>query len=128
MAKSIMQKTKECYICRLLADEHGYYGDLPATGLHKHHVVFGMGNRKLSERYGLWVYLCEHLHHEHGEYSAHESRGIRRMLCEIAQREFEAKNPTLSFSGIFGKSYIEPGEDLCINVIKRAKDGSKTQL
>lgn len=35
--KSILQQTKECYLCRLKAEKAGYFGQLPSTGLHKHH-------------------------------------------------------------------------------------------
>ena len=46
MSKSIVQREKECYICRYLAGEQGYYGELPSTGLHRHHIMFGTANRK----------------------------------------------------------------------------------
>lgn len=41
MSKSILQTTKECYLCRMEAEAAGYFGGLPSTGLHKHHVIFG---------------------------------------------------------------------------------------
>ena len=37
--KSILQQTKECYLCRLKAEKAGYFGQLPSTGLHKHHFM-----------------------------------------------------------------------------------------
>ena len=70
MSKSIVQREKECYICRYLAGEQGYYGELPSTGLHRHHIMFGTANRKKSEHYGLWVYLCV-AHHEYGPDAVH---------------------------------------------------------
>lgn len=36
MSKSIVQTQKECYICRYLVAQQGYYGELPSAGLHKH--------------------------------------------------------------------------------------------
>ena len=49
MSKSIIQKKKECIICNSLNAE-------------EHHVFFGTANRKLSEKYGLKVYLCAEHH------------------------------------------------------------------
>ena len=47
---SIMQEEGICYLC-------GSSGIDDMCGLEQHHV-FGGPNRKLSERYGLKVYLC----------------------------------------------------------------------
>jgi hypothetical protein len=44
--KSIMQRDIEhCYICGGRATE-------------EHHCIYGTANRKLSEKYGLKVYMC----------------------------------------------------------------------
>lgn len=106
MAKSIMQNRKECYLCRKEFNQSGIYYDLPSTGLHKHHCIFGMGNRKLAEHYGLWVYVCERRHHEHGAESPHESREVRYELAADAQREFEKTHTRKEFTDIFGRNYI----------------------
>lgn len=90
MSKSIVQREKECYICRYLAGEQGYYGELPSTGLHRHHIMFGTANRKKSEHYGLWVYLCV-AHHEYGPDAVHTNRNVRIFLCQIGQQAFERK-------------------------------------
>ena len=45
MGKSIMQTTKDCYLCG------------KKTCLEPHHVMAGTANRKLSEKYGIWVFL-----------------------------------------------------------------------
>ena len=47
MAKSILQKDKECYLCRR------FYNLRTVRGLEEHHILFGRGRRELSERYGL---------------------------------------------------------------------------
>ena len=109
MSKSILQAEKECYLCRLAADQAGYYGELPHTGLHRHHVIFGRGNRKKSERYGLWVWLCV-AHHEYGPEAVHTNARIRRKLSQVAQREFMRIYPNLDFREEFGISYIDPDE------------------
>ena len=41
-----------CYLCALLN------GDYSMKQTEEHHVVFGAGQRSLSEEYGLKVYLC----------------------------------------------------------------------
>lgn len=40
-----------CYLCALLNDDYTY------KHTEEHHVVFGSGQRDLSEEYGLTVYL-----------------------------------------------------------------------
>lgn len=102
--KSIMHNKDEgtCYLCAMLNDDYAR-----RTGLHKHHVVFGTANRKLSEKYGLTVYLC-YEHHEDpssGE-AVHHNAEINNMLREQAQRAFERRFPDKSFREIFGKNYI----------------------
>lgn len=59
MSRSIMQNTKECFLCRMRAEKQGYFGPLTSYGLEKHHVMHGVANRKIAEKYGLTVYLCE---------------------------------------------------------------------
>lgn len=110
MSKSILQTTKECYLCRMEAESAGYFGRLPSTGLHKHHVIFGKGNRKRSERYGLWVYLCV-VHHEYGPQAVHTNREIRLMLSRIAERAFEKKYSKERFYEEFGQFYTDDGKE-----------------
>lgn len=105
--KSIMQKEKECYLCRMEAEAQGYYGELPHIGLHRHHVIYGKGNRKKSEKYGLWVYLCAAKHHEYGPEAVHNNKDNRMVLCRIAQAAFEQKYPRSLFIQEFGISYLD---------------------
>lgn len=105
--KSIMQKEKECYLCRLEAGKQGYYGELPHAGLHRHHVIYGKGNRKKSEQYGLWVYLCAARHHEYGPEAVHNNRKNRILLCRAAQEAFEMKYPRSLFLQEFGINYLD---------------------
>ena len=55
MAKSIMHRKEDrtCYLCMLLRDDYNAREDLQ-----EHHAMPGTANRRLSERYGLKVYLC----------------------------------------------------------------------
>lgn len=103
--KSIIQQTKECYICRETAIRCGYYGILPDKGLHRHHVMHGTANRRLAEEYGLWVYLCIE-HHEYGPVAVHNNALTDRHLKEIAQQAFESMYSHEKWMETFGKNYI----------------------
>ena len=114
MAKSIIQKrtdplNRECFLCREEADKQGYFGELRHTNLHKHHFVFGRFGafRKKAEKYGLWGYVCEERHHEHGPDSTPESREVRQQLSQVAQEAFEAKYGHELWMQEFGKNYVE---------------------
>lgn len=50
MSRSIMQNTKECFLCRMRAEKQGYFGPLTSYGLEKHHVMHGVANRKIAEK------------------------------------------------------------------------------
>lgn len=105
--KSILhEKDGTCYLCMLLHD------DYRVKTTQEHHIFFGSANRRLSEEYGLKVYLCAEKHHEHGKESVHENEKNRRLLEEIAQRAFEEAYPKLNFMKIFGKNCIEEPENV----------------
>ena len=93
-----------CYLCMKL---HGDYS--PKRGLEEHHVLGGP-NRKLSEKYGLKVYLCGIEHHREGKESVHKNADVSRMVKEDAQRAFERIYPNKDFRAIFGKNYIDHKE------------------
>lgn len=103
--KSIMhdKKDRTCYLCMML---HG--DDSRKENLQEHHVIYGNGRRKLSERYGLKVYLCLH-HHTYGssEEAVHSNAEVSKILKKKAQEAFEEKYSELSFLKIFGKSYTD---------------------
>ena len=103
--KSLMHKKDgTCYLCMKL--EGNYF---PQRGLHEHHVMFGGfgSGRKLSEKYGLKVYLCIR-HHlaDGGPDAVHRSKASRELLCKEAQVCFEKNYPNLSFREIFGKNWL----------------------
>lgn len=93
--KSIMQEKKECYICQT------------QCGLHSHHIIFGNPGRRLSERYGLKVWLCWE-HHE-GTYGVHGKYGasLNKMLKQLAQLKFEENHTREEFIEIFGRNYLD---------------------
>lgn len=44
--ESILQGTKECYLCRLRMNEKEDFRRLPSIGLEEHHIMHGTANRK----------------------------------------------------------------------------------
>jgi hypothetical protein len=73
----------------------------------RHHVYFGSGNRKLSEKYGLVVNLCAD-HHRGQPNGVHG--GNKELDLEIKrhfQREFEKEYLRIDFIKIFGRNYLD---------------------
>lgn len=104
--KSIMHDKKPgtCYLCMAL---HADYSR--KLVLQEHHAIFGTSNRKLSEKYGLKVYLCL-WHHTEGDEAVHRNAEIALMVKQAAQKAFEEKWPFLDFREIFGRSYTEDAD------------------
>lgn len=88
----------------------GRYVEIP----HKHHI-FGAANRKFSEKYGLWVYLCPE-HHNMSPHSVHRDKAIMDKYHQTGQRAFETRYMAIhgvgvdearaEFMKIFGKNYL----------------------
>ena len=78
------------------------------NALAEHHI-FGGANRKLSEKYGLKVHLCNIDCHIYGENSAHKNADTKQMLHEYGQRKFmQEQNASIAdFVKIFGKNYLD---------------------
>lgn len=115
MAKSIIQARtgkadRECFLCRLEAGRKGYSGELPHTGLHKHHFLHGP-NRKKAEHYGLWAYVCAERHHEYGPEAPHANKEVDLFLMQIAQARFEQIYDRELFMKEFGKNYLSEVEE-----------------
>lgn len=90
---------RECWICGR------------TDGLELHHCIHGTANRKLADRYGLWVFLCRDCHT--GTNGVHGKNGHHRDLtlkC-TAQRAFERTHSREEFRAVFGKSYLEDGDE-----------------
>lgn len=92
--KSIIQENKECYVCGV------------TYGLHAHHIYFGNPLRKISEKYGMKVYLC--FEHHEGTYGVHGKYGheLDMKLKKDGQAVFEQTHPDKSFIKIFGRNYL----------------------
>ena len=89
--KSIICNDKRCFKCGV------------TYNLHKHHVCEGR-NRKNSEKYGLWVYLCGK-HHNLSNEGVHFNKEFDNELKQIGQKAFEKEYPELDFLSIFRRRY-----------------------
>ena len=100
--KSIMHPKGSgyCYLCAVLHNDYTY------KPTQEHHVMFGSGQRELSEEYGLTVQLCME-HHKEGPEAAHNNQAIRELLCRDAQAAFVMEYPELEWMQIFKKNYLE---------------------
>lgn len=102
MAKSIIQADREhCFICG--RNSHADY-----FGLEEHHVYEGFGRRKISEKYGLKVYICGDRCHRNGEESVHQNAEVDAALKSLVQRRAMRYYSwdLETFIKIFGKNYI----------------------
>lgn len=91
-SKSIMQNGERCYLCGRV------------TELERHHVLGGVANRPLSEKYGLWVYLCHDCHT--GKDGAQYDRKKGDALKRLAQIAFEARHSHDEWMQVFKKNYL----------------------
>lgn len=94
MSKSILQKEKKCAECGTL------------YGLECHHV-FGGPLRKLSEHFGLKVWLCRK-HHTESPEGIHFNKEMRERYQHFAQKA-AMKHYGWSiedFREIFGRNYL----------------------
>lgn len=91
-SKSIVQKGERCFFCGR------------ETGLERHHIWAGVANRPLSEKYGLWVWLCHECHT--GKDGAQYDREKNQSLKRLGQIAFEARHNHDEWMKIFKKNYI----------------------
>lgn len=92
MTKSILQDEKVCYLCPRM------------YGLERHHILAGQANKRLSEKYGLWVYLCKD--HHTGKNGAQYEKDLNWLLKQQAQRKFEAIHGHELWMAVFRKNYL----------------------
>ena len=93
MSKSILQKEKACLICDT------------THNVECHHVYFGTANRKISEKHGFTVWLCNH-HHTGSRNSVHQNRELDLMLKKAMQMVYEVDHTREEFMELIGRSYI----------------------
>ena len=90
---SIVQSEKECYFTQR------------TDQLERHHIFYGAGRRKISDKYGLIVWLTHDLHNEPPN-GVHHNKERRRYLERIGQQAFQERFPELDFRKIFGQNYL----------------------
>ena len=93
MGKSLLQEERECYFCGRL------------TGLERHHVMAGTANRRLSEIYGLWIWVCPvcHTGREGVQYNA----ALNLKTKQAAQKAFQAYYGRRVWMQLFRKNYLD---------------------
>lgn len=70
-----------------------------------HHCIYGVANRKLSDKYHLVVGLC--YNHHTGQMGVHHgNKELDMKLKRVAQRRFTEVYPELDFLAIFGRNYF----------------------
>lgn len=91
--KSIVQtETDRCYLCGC------------RQGLETHHILGGIANRRLADRYGLTVRLCQRCHT--GKNGAQYDKDLNLLLKQEAQRRFEALHGHSEWMETFRKNYL----------------------
>lgn len=96
MSKSIMITRKgQCFLCGRFCQTE------------KHHIFEGSGRRKLSEKYGLWVYLCHECHNEPPDGVHFNKRNDLGLKARTQIRAMHVHGWTVDrFRELFRKSYI----------------------
>ena len=94
-----MEEYKECFLCHRNGN-----GDR----LERHHI-FGGSRRKLSEQYGLVVYLCGARCHRLGALSVHQNARVMDYVHKFGQRKAMKEQgwSVEEFMDVFGANYLE---------------------
>lgn len=90
--QSIMQSDRVCYLCGKVC------------GLEIHHCISGVANRKISEKYGLKVWLCHECHT--GKNGAQYDPQKNILLKAEAQKAFEKDHTRTEWMKLIGKNYL----------------------
>ena len=92
MTQSIMQTEKQCWYCGR------------KTCLERHHVMSGTANRKLAEKYGIWIWCChdDHVGIDGVQYDRQKNLDLKAQ----AQMAFEEKYGHDAWMKTFYKNYI----------------------
>lgn len=95
MANSILQTDKVCYITGC------------TDNLHEHHCIYGRGLRRLSEKYGLKIWLRADWHNM-ADYGVHFDKELDLQIKQMAQRKAMEHYgwSTEDWIKIFGKNYL----------------------
>jgi hypothetical protein len=79
----------------------------PAGDYDLHHVFYGAGNRKHSDKWNCIIYLPRHLHDTNYTTSVHRDKALDMVLKQEYQMMLEEAGWTREeFRTTFGRSYI----------------------
>ena len=92
---SILQSEKKCY----------------ATGstynLHRHHIYGGFGKKRISDKYGFWVWLTGIYHNQDTTLGVHfKNKELDLQLKQDCQRKYEEAHSREGFMKLIGKNYL----------------------
>lgn len=94
MKKSVItQNNDECYIC-----------GRPSECIH--HIYEGTGRRKISDREGFVVPLCNRCHNM-SDNSVHFNKELDLMLKRECQVEYEKAHTRKEFIRLIGRNYLD---------------------
>lgn len=89
---SIIQTEKRCFLC------------YRKTCLERHHIFAGVANRRISEREGLWIWLCADCHR--GTEGAQYDKETNLFLKRLAQQAYEKTHTRQQWMDLIRKNYI----------------------
>lgn len=95
--KSILQTEKKCFLTGR------------TTNIDEHHCFYGTSNRRMSEKYGLKVWVWHELHNGDDPGAIHNNpgSGYDLYIKQYAQRAFEEMGHSRSeFITLFGRSFL----------------------
>lgn len=93
--KSILQDKKECYITGR------------TDNLHPHHIFYGRGQRKISDKHGFWIWLTGEYHTQSTKLGVHfDNVEMKEKLQRDCQTKFEETHSREEFMKLIGKNYL----------------------
>ena len=92
--KSILQNKKKGFICS------------KQVNIQDHHIYFGSAKRKISEKNGFKVWLCQE--HHQGTFGVHGAKGheIDLYLKKTCQLKYEETHTRDEFIDLIGRNYL----------------------
>ena len=99
--KSILHdKDGTCYLCMKLENDYRLH-----AYLEEHHVIPGAAGRRISEEYGLKVYLCMP-HHRGSAAAVHQNHDTMLLIQRDAQQAFERTRTREDWMRTVGRNYL----------------------
>ena len=78
-----------------------------STSVERHHILHGTASRRLSEMYGLKVWLCGK-HHNMSDAGVHFNKDLDLHLKKLAQEYYENNyGCRADFIETFGRNYLD---------------------